>query len=133
MNNKDEEESVLIKNLRSDEKLNENPGRKMEFVSMATMFLEDFAHNMYRTSIEMYDKIPYYSIDMWREFLNYPVVRKYIKVFVDEKIKANADQGLASGDKNSLGIRKVLEGSSNTDNSNIVLIRLPEKKDEWLE
>ena len=43
MNNKDEE-SVLIKNLRSDEKLNENPGRKMEFVSMATMFLEDFAN-----------------------------------------------------------------------------------------
>ena len=37
---------------------------------MATMFLEDFANNMYRTSIEMYDKIPYYSIDMWREFLN---------------------------------------------------------------
>ena len=45
----------------------------------------------------MNSKIPFYTIDAWKDFLNYPVVRKYIKSFRDEKINMVADQGLAEG------------------------------------
>jgi hypothetical protein len=128
--NDDENESELIKNLKNDEKLREDPDKRMGFLSMAGMFLDGFADNIYKTSIEMNEKIPYFTIDAWRDFLNYPIVRKYIKAFKDEKINMMADQGLAEGDKNAVSIKKAIqEGGPSVNNSNIVLIRLPEKKD----
>lgn len=132
---KDEKvENELIKSIKKDEKLSENPDLKIEMISMATMFLEDFSENMYKTSIEMNSKIPFYTIDAWKNFLNYPVVRKYIKSFRDEKINMMADQGLAEGDKSAVSIKKAMqEGGPSVNNSNIVLIRLPEKREDFLE
>ena len=129
---KDEKvENELIKSIKKDEKLSENPDLKIEMISMATMFLEDFSENMYKTSIEMNSKVPFYTIDAWKDFLNYPPVRKYIKSFRDEKINMMADQGLAEGDKGAVSIKKAMqEGGPSVNNSNIVLIRLPEKV-EW--
>lgn len=131
--NSTENESELIKNLKKDEKLRENPDFRMELLSMASMFLDDFANNIYKTSIEMNEKIPYFTIDAWREFLNYPIVRKYVKAFKDEKINMTADQGLAEGDKGAVSIKKAIqEGGPQINNSNLILIRLPEKRD-WEE
>ena len=132
---KDEKvENELIKSIKKDEKLSENPDLKIEMISMATMFLEDFSENMYKTSIEMNSKIPFYTIDAWKNFLNYPLVRKYIKSFRDEKINMMADQGLAEGDKGAVSIKKAMQdGGPQVNNSNIVLIRLPEKRDDFLE
>ena len=132
---KDEKvENELIKSIKKDEKLSENPDLKIEMISMATMFLEDFSENMYKTSIEMNSKIPFYTIDAWKNFLNYPLVRKYIKSFRDEKINMMADQGLAEGDKGAVSIKKAMqENGPQVNNSNIVLIRLPEKRDDFLE
>lgn len=131
---KDEEnENELIKSIKNDEKLRENPDLRMCMISMATMFLEDFSNNIYKTSIEMNAIIPFYSIDAWKDFLNYPIVRKYIKSFRDEKINMMADQGLAEGDKGAVSIKKAMqEGGPAINNSNLILIRLPEKKD-WEE
>jgi hypothetical protein len=134
-NNKisEENESELIKNLKNDEKLREDPDFRMGMISMANMFLEDFANNIYRTSIEMNEKIPFFSIDAWKDFLNYPIVRKYIKSFKDEKISMTADQGLAEGDKGAVSIKKAIqEGGPQINNSNLILVRLPEKRD-WEE
>lgn len=129
----EEKESKLIIDLRNDEKLKENPDLRMGYISMASMFLEDFSNNLYRTSIEMHEKIPYFTIDGWREFLNYPIVRKYIKSFKDEKANIIADQGLAAGDKSAVSLKKAMqEGGPQVNNSNIVLIRVPEKID-WEE
>ena len=129
---KDEKvENELIKSIKKDEKLSENPDLKIEMISMATVFLEDFSENMYKTSIEMNSKFPFYTIDAWKDFLNYPSVRKYIKSFRDEKINMMADQGLAEGDKGAVSIKKAMqENGPSVNNSNIVLIRLPEKV-EW--
>lgn len=129
----DEKESKLLQDLRNDEKLRENPDLRMGYLSMASMFLEKFADYLYKTSIEMHEEIPYFSIDAWREFLNYPIVRRYIKSFKDEKINMYADQSLATGDKGAVSIKKAMqEGGPQVNNSNIVLIRLPEKV-EWEE
>ncbi|MBR3209155.1 MAG: hypothetical protein IKN65_00065 [Clostridia bacterium] len=129
----EEKENELIKNLKNDEKLRENPDFRMEMISMATLFLDDLANNIYKTSIEMNAIVPYYTIDAWKEFLNYPIVRKYIKSFRDEKINIVADQGLAEGDRGAVTIKKAIqEGGPQINNSNLILIRLPEKKD-WEE
>ena len=131
--NVEENESELIKNLKNDEKLRENPDFRMGMISMANMFLDDFANNIYKTSIEMNEKIPFFSIDAWKDFLNYPIVGKYIKSFKDEKINMAADQGLAEGDKSAVSIKKAIqEGGPQINNSNLILVRLPEKRD-WEE
>lgn len=131
--NVSETENDLIKMLKNDEKLREKPDFRMQMIALATMFLEDFANNMYKTSIELHSlpgPYSFYSIDAWKEFLNYPIVRKYIKEFRDEKINMMAEQGLAEGDKSAVSIKKVMqEGGPSVNNSNIILIRLPEKKD----
>ena len=129
--NIEENENKLITLLKNDEKLKEDPEYRMGMISMASMFLEDLSDNIYKTSIEMNLKIPYFSVDTWKDFLNYPVVRKYIKSFRDEKINMVADQGLAEGDKSAVSIKKAMqENGPQVNNSNIVLIRLPEKV-EW--
>ena len=129
----EEQDSELVKRLKNDEKLRANSDTYMGMVAMAKLFMEDFVNNMYKTSIELHSlPAPYcfYSIDAWKDFLNYPIVRKYIKEFRDEQVNMIADQGLLEGDKSAISIKKAMQESGpSVNNSHLVLIRLPEKKD----
>ena len=132
--NSEEEDIELVKILKKDEKLREKPDEfRWGMLTMARLFMQDFANNMYKTSIELHslpNEYSYYSIDAWKDFLNYPVVRKYIQSFKDEKINLMADQSLAQGDRGAVSIRKAMqEGGPAINNSNLILIRLPEKKE----
>lgn len=121
--------NVLLDLIKNDEKLKlkENREQKMSYISLATIFMEKFNENINKTSIEMNNTVPV-GVDTWKDFLNYPVVRKYIQSFRDEKIMNTADTGLMEGDKNAVNIKKAMENRGPTiNNSNIVLIRIPEK------
>ena len=121
--------NVLLDLIKNDEKLKlkENREQKMSYISLATIFMEKFDENINKTSIEMNNTVPV-GVDTWKDFLNYPVVRKYIQSFRDEKIMNVADTGLMEGDKNAVNIKKAMEDRGPTiNNSNIVLIRIPEK------
>ena len=123
--------NVLLELIKNDENLKkkENREQKMSYISLATLFMEKFDENINKTSIEMNNTIPV-GVDTWKDFLNYPVVRKYIQSFKDEKIMNVADTGLMEGDKNAVNIKKAMEGRGPAiNNSNIILIRLPEKVD----
>lgn len=121
--------NVLLDLIKKDETLNkkENREQKMSYLSLATLFMEKFDENINKTSIEMNNSIPV-GVDTWKEFLNYPVVRKYIQSFRDEKIMNVADSELMEGNKNAVNIKKAMEGRGPAiNNSNIILIRIPEK------
>ena len=123
--------NVLLDLIKNDEKLKlkENREQKMSYISLAIIFMEKFNENINKTSIEMNNTVPV-GVDTWKDFLNYPVVRKYIQSFRDEKIMNTADTGLMEGDKNAVNIKKAMENRGPTiNNSNIVLIRLPEKQE----
>ncbi len=123
--------NVLLDLIKKDETLNkkENREQKMSYLSLATLFMEKFDENINKTSIEMNNTIPV-GIDTWKDFLNYPVVRKYIQSFRDEKIMNVADSGLMEGNKNAVNIKKAMENRGPVvNNSNIILIRIPEKQD----
>lgn len=123
--------NVLLDLIKNDENLNkkENRQQKMSYISIATLFMEKFDENINKTSIEMNSSIPL-GVDTWKDFLNYPVVRKYIQSFRDEKIMNVADSGLMEGDKNAVNIKKAMENRGPTvNNSNIILIRIPEKQE----
>lgn len=120
-----EVESKLLTALKEDTKLDRD--EKMAYISMANLFLMKFEENLNKTSIELNNDNPL-GVDNWKDFLNYPVVRSYIKSFRDEQIMQVADKGLMTGDKNAVSIKKVMDNNGvNINNSQIVLIRLPEK------
>lgn len=124
-------QNVLLDLIKNDDNLKkkENREQRMSYISLATLFMEKFDENINKTSIEMDRTIPL-GVDTWKEFLNYPVVRKYIQSFRDEKIMNVADKGLMDGDKNAVNIKKSMENRGPAiNNSNIILIRLPEKVD----
>lgn len=124
-------QNVLLDLIKNDEKLKlkENREQRMSYISLATIFMEKFDENINKTSIEMNNTIPL-GVDTWKDFLNYPVVRKYIQSFKDEKIMNVAETGLMEGNKNAVSIKKSMEDRGPViNNSNIVLIRLPEKQD----
>ena len=123
--------NVLLDLLKEDENLKkkENREQRMSYISLATLFMEKFDENINKTSIEMNNSIPV-GVDTWKEFLNYPVVRKYIQSFRDEKIMNVADSGLMEGNKNAVSIKKSMENRGPAiNNSNIILIRIPEKQE----
>lgn len=120
---------VLLNLIKNDENLKKKENRelKMSYISLATLFMEKFDENINKTSIEMNNTIPV-GVDTWKDFLNYPVIRKYIQSFKDEKIMTVADTGLMEGNKNAVSIKKSMEDRGPVvNNSNIVLIRIPEK------
>lgn len=123
--------NVLLDLIKNDDNLKkkENREQRMSYISLATLFMEKFDENINKTSIEMNNTIPV-GVDTWKDFLNYPVVRKYIQSFRDEKIMNVADTGLMEGNKNAVNIKKAMEDRGPTiNNSNIILIRIPEKVD----
>jgi hypothetical protein len=120
-------ESELLRDLRADKKLMGD--QKQEYLGMARIYLENLKKNINKTSIEMDETAPL-GIDNWKNFLSYPVVRKYIQSFRDEQMTAIADSGMMQGDAKAVGMKKALsEMNPTVNNSNIVLIRLPEKID----
>ena len=120
-----EVESKLLTALKEDTKLDRDT--KMAYISMANLFLMKFEENLNKTSIDLNNDNPL-GVDNWKDFLNYPVVRSYIKSFRDEQIMQVADKGLMIGDKNAVSIKKAMDSNGvNINNSQIVLIRLPEK------
>ena len=124
-------DNVLLELIKDDDNLKkkENREQRMSYISLATLFMEKFDENINKTSIEMNNTIPV-GVDTWKDFLNYPVIRKYIQSFRDEKIMNVADTGLMEGNKNAVNIKKAMEDRGPViNNSNIVLIRIPEKVD----
>lgn len=120
-------ENQLLVKLRKDEKLDKTT--KMSYISIANIYLDNFDENINKTSIDMNKEYPL-GIDTWKDFLNYPIVRQYIQSFRDEQISQIADKGLMEGDKDAVSIKKVMQDKGPTiNNSNIVVIRLPEKRD----
>ena len=122
-------DNVLLDLIKKDENLKKNRDQRMSYISLATLFMEKFDENINKTSIELKDYDLLYSQNN-KDFLNYPVVRKYIQSFRDEKIMNAADTGMMEGNKNSVNIKKAMEGRGPAiNNSNIILIRIPEKVD----
>ena len=122
-------DNVLLNLIKKDENLKNNREQRMSYISLATLFMEKFDENINKTSIEMNNTIPV-GVDTWKDFLNYPIVRKYIQSFRDEKIMNVADTGLMEGDKNAVNIKRAMENRGpSINNSNIILIRIPEKAD----
>lgn len=120
-------ESKLINNIRNDIKLTDD--EKNIFEVMASFFVIDFENNIKKTSIELNREYEDFSIDDWFNFINYPCVRSYIMAFKNEVMMNMADKGIIAGDRGAVSVKKALEGNVNTNNSNFIIVRVPDKVD----
>lgn len=119
----------LVTAIIQDQNLEEDT--RMEYISLAEAFSEDFKTNMYMTSIELDDIHPF-GMDVWQRFLRYPTVNKYIESFRNEAVRKQIDVGLSEGNKNIVALKKEMDkDSGKSDFQNFVVFRLPDKEDEY--
>lgn len=124
-------DNILMKKLKEDKNLAKNKNKKMNFISLATMFLDDFRNNLELTSLDLDDKYTTGDPDGWRSFLSYPPVKSYINDFTREVIDKQASNVLQQSPANqrdAVATKKLLaESEEQTDNSHIVVVFMPQK------
>lgn len=120
----------LVSMIRDDTKLSNEV--RIEYISLANTFTEEFSKNITLTSIELHDKYGY-GIDTWNEFLNYPMVRKYVQGFVKEIISKKADASLITGEgtRDAIGVKKAMDkDTSDLESERFIVFLLPKKVEE---
>ena len=136
MANKKNEETKFEKDtlsdlLNNDEKLRENNELFMKYKSYAFIFEQDLSENIYRTSIELADEYPQVASPVaWQKFLNYPIVKKFRNLFLDEEQLKTANEQLKTGKASSSSLKvkeNIISKNNEDDNSNIVVMFLPQK------
>lgn len=107
------------------------PSKKMEYMSLADSFMQDFSKNIMLTSIELDEKYQF-GMDVWQEFLSYPIVKKYTEQFRKEIVRKNVEKGMAIGDKDALQIKRELDKEAGaTGYENFIVFMLPPKSNEY--
>lgn len=116
------ESSKLLVLINEDKNLDSDT--KLIYINMAKNLLRNFKDNINKTSLELNEIFPV-GMDIWQDFLSYPVIRKYTQSFKDEQINIFMDKGLMEGSRDAMMLKKSMIGMSNgIDNSNIILIRV---------
>ena len=108
--------------------------KKALFISLAHLYLEDMAHNIFKSQFDLSKDYPLYSIDEWQEFLTDRIVSVYIDKHKRTVLKTAAEDNLASPDaKNKRDSLKLIEAYEAKERKeaqkNVVIIRLPDVYD----
>ncbi len=122
------EEQRLIQLIKQDAKI--GPDIRMEYLTLAKEFLTDFKANIMLTSIELDEKYGF-GIDVWKDFLLQPTIRKYNESFLSEMVGRTVDQALAKGEgtRDAIGVKRELDRQSGAmTNEMFVVFRLPDKE-----
>lgn len=124
-------DNVLVQKLRQDPELNKDADRKMLFLSLARTYTDDLEANLERTSMDLATVYEYMGIDFdtWREFLLYPLVKTYLEDFRSEKMLAQADAQIMSGNnpQHALKVKEdIRRRGGDEDRSNFVVFFVPE-------
>lgn len=124
-------DNALVQKLRQDPELNKDADRKMLFLSLARTYTDDLEANLERTSMDLATVYEYMGIDFdtWREFLLYPLVKTYLEDFKSEKMLAQADAQIMSGNnpQHALKVKEdIRRRGGDEDRSNFVVFFVPE-------
>jgi hypothetical protein len=108
-----------------------NDDKKMKFRSLANIYNEKFKENLSKTSLDLADTHPAVGPDTWLEFINFPDIRLYLDSFRNEELLKNIDFQLKEGSNvtGNAKLKMMLKRDMQLDNSNIIIVRLPEKED----
>lgn len=125
---KEKKEHKLLTIIKNDKNLDSDI--RMEYLSLARFFIQDFKGNLSKSSIDLDNEYGTMSPDTWQEFLKHSSIKKYLRGFKDELLEQKTDQLLGDTDKATVAVRvkQMLDKkNSKGDNANIVVMRLPQK------
>lgn len=122
----------LVRRLQEDRDLAADDERKAQFLSYASLYDTDLLDNLKRTSVELDNKYATADPASWLEFLRHPIVKKYVDTYLEETAEKKAALVLsedAGKPRDALSIQKsIQEKRKGDDNSNIVVLFMPQKK-----
>lgn len=121
----------LPKLIQSDKVLKEreNAEKKALFLTLANIFEADFSNNLVLDSLSLNSKYPEVTPIQWRKFLQYPVIKKYLDGFMEERIEKQALNQLSEvSAKDAVRVKESMDKNRQVeDNSRIVVMLLPQK------
>lgn len=108
--------------------------KKTLFISLAHLYLQDMAHNIFKSQFNLAEDYPAYTIDEWQEFLTDRIVSVYIDKHKRTVLKTAAEDNLHNPDaknkRDSLKLIETYEAKERKEaQKNVVIIRLPDVYD----
>lgn len=119
--------SKLEKDIYDSDLLTES--EKDKYLSMAEQFLPEIKNNLNKTSIELNEDYPDYTIEDWMDFINVPAVSKYLNTLRNENISRKAEMAMTDGSLAGAKLKKIVESSNADINSRYIIFRLPDKEE----
>jgi hypothetical protein len=126
------DENELSKLLLADKQLKEDPEKRQLYLTYAGLFMSNFSSNLDATSLELDEQYQTRNPSSWQKFLKYPVVKRFIDGFIDERSERTANKVIGTSEMKTRDALKVKEQAEikqkGEDNSNIVVMFLPQKE-----
>lgn len=127
------EEDPLSKALMEATHISDNV--KTRYVYLASVFLEDMKHNIFKNQFELHEAYEDISADEWNNFLNDRIVGTYLSRHKRTLLKSAAEDNLANplarNKRDNLKlIENIEEQEKKEAHKNIVIIRIPDIYDE---
>ena len=123
--------SELVEILKKDKNLANDKQKQGLFLSYANLFDNELIENLKMTSIQLDAKYLTGDPSSWLKFLKYPIVKRYIDNYLDEEAEKQAQLVLsqdAGKTRDAIQIQKAIkERQKGQDNSNIVVVFMPQK------
>ena len=125
------DENELSKLLLADKQLKENTDLRQLYLTYSGLFVSNLNENLDKTSLELDEEYQTRNPSSWQKFLRYPVVKKFIDGFIDERSERSANKAIGTDMKARDAIKvkeQVEQKQKGDDNSNILVMFLPQKE-----
>lgn len=104
---------------------------KTRYIYLASVFLEDMRHNIFKNQFELHEDYSDVSADEWNDFLNDRIVSTYLARHKRTLLKSAAEDNLANPlAKNKRDNLKLIENIEEQEkmeaHKNIVILRIPD-------
>lgn len=104
---------------------------KTRYIYLASVFLEDMKHNIFKNQFELHEDYKDITADEWNDFLNDRIVSTYLARHKRTLLKSAAEDNLANPlAKNKRDNLKLIENIEEQEkmeaHKNIVIIRIPD-------
>lgn len=108
---------------------------KTRYIYLASVFLEDMKHNIFKNQFELHEDYNDITADEWNDFLNDRIVATYLARHKRTLLKSAAEDNLANPlAKNKRDNLKLIENIEEQEkmesHKNIVILRIPDIYDE---
>ena len=127
----DENDTELSKLIFADKQLKEDPERRQLYLTYSGLFMSELQHNLDLTSLELDERYETRNPSSWQKFLKYPVVKKFIDGFIDERSERSANKSIGTDMKARDAIKvkeQVEQRQKGEDNAHIIVMFLPQKE-----